>query len=145
MSDLRKIDKGRNRGIGEKNKEFSHDLKKKEHLKPKVFSLNESPFNPNVTDRDQPPFNPNVMKSEIKPPFNPNSDLSNGVNNNFEIKVEPDGAEENNTIIIKINLDDIKKKDSNSFTDTFNIGSNSDGIGGGGEEVGGGEDGITDS
>ena len=115
MSDLRRIEKCRNKEIVEKRLDFSHDLKKKEHIKPKVYSTSELPFNPNVNDVEQPPFNPNVLKSEKKP-FNPNSERSNVANNEIDMKLGPDGPEDINSITINIDLSDDKTIDGNKFT-----------------------------
>ena len=151
MSDLRKSNKNWSKEKVEKKRDFSHDLKKKEHIKPKIYSTNELPFNPNVKDIDHPPFNPNVLKSEEKP-FNPNSEKNDS--NNFASDVgfggsgedmgqvggedigfaggkaeKSDGHEDINNITINIDLSD-DKKNQTIFT-------NSDvGFGGSGEVIG---------
>ncbi len=93
MSDLRKIKKSRNRGNLDKRVDFSHDLKKKEHLKPSIYSVNE-------------------------PVFNPNSDPTN-----VKIKKTDEGGDPDdiNHITINIDLKDNKKGNSITFTSGFLI------------------------
>jgi len=132
MSDLKRIDKNRNKEKVERQIDFSHDLKKKEHIKPKVYTTNEGPFDPNVKDVEQPRFNPNVLKSE-KCSFNPNIERTAVANNKFEINLGPEGSEDIKSITINIDLNDNEKKDTIFTSGFFDRGAGNWSIKGGGD------------